>query len=156
MPKSNSLKSFLTLFLTVALLNSAKTQTTEDSVKAVVNKMFAAMKSADSVDLKNAFSEWAVLQTISLSKEGETIVRTDVINEFVSFVGKTNKGDADERIRFGAIHIDGALASVWAPYQFYYKGNFSHCGVNSFQLVRIKGQWKIQYIIDTRRKTDCL
>lgn len=150
------MKSFLTLFLTVALLNAAKSQTTEDSVKAVVNKMFAAMKNADSVELKNSFSDWAVLQTISRTKEGETIVKTDAINEFASFVGKTNKGDADERISFGAIHIDGSLASVWTPYQFYYKGSFSHCGVNSFQLVRVKGQWKIQYIINTRRKESCL
>ncbi len=149
------MKGFLTVFLTVTLLNTGASQTTEDSVKAVVNKMFAAMKNADSVDLKNAFSEWAVLQTIN-NQNGETIVRTDAINEFVLFVGKTNKGDADERISFGAIHIDGPLASVWTPYQFYYKGNFSHCGVNSFQLIRVKGEWKIQYIIDTRRKEACL
>ena len=117
--------------------------------------MFAAMKNADSAGLKNAFSEWAVLQTISRTKEGQTMVRTDNIDAFASFVGKTTKGDADERITFGAIHIDGALASVWTPYQFYMKGNFSHCGVNSFQLVRVNGVWKIQYLIDTRRKGDC-
>lgn len=150
------MKRFLTLSLTVILLNTAVAQSTEDSVKAVVNNMFAAMKNADSVGLKNSFSEWAVLQTITRNKEGETIVRTDAINDFASFVGKTNKGDADERISFSAIHIDGALASVWTPYQFYYKGNFSHCGVNSFQLIRVNGQWKIQYIIDTRRKEACL
>ena len=138
------------------LLHAATAQTTEDSVKAVINNLFAAMKNADSAGLKNTFSEWAVLQTITRTKEGETIVRTEVINDFASFVGKTTKGDADERISFGAIHIDGALASAWTPYQFYYKGNFSHCGVNSFQLIRIKGEWKIQYIIDTRRKEACL
>ena len=150
------MKSFLTFFLTVMLLHAATAQTTEDSVKAVINNLFAAMKNADSAGLKNTFSEWAVLQTITRTKEGETIVRTEVINDFASFVGKTTKGDADERISFGAIHIDGALASAWTPYQFYYKGNFSHCGVNSFQLIRIKGEWKIQYIIDTRRKEACL
>ncbi len=156
MQKTKLLKRFLTLSLTVVLINTAVAQSTEDSVKAVVNNMFAAMKNADSVGLKNCFSDWAVLQTITRNKEGETIVRTDAIDGFTSFVGKTNKGDADERISFGAVHIDGALASVWTPYSFYFKGNFSHCGVNSFQLVRVKGQWKIQHIIDTRRKTDCL
>ena len=30
--------------------------------------------------------------------------------------------------------------------------NFSHCGVNSFQLFNDNGQWKIIYLIDTRRK----
>lgn len=156
MRKTKSYKCVLTLYLTILVGFNAAAQNTEDSVKAVVNNMFAAMKNADSVGLKNVFSEWAVLQTISRTKEGATAVRTENINDFASFVGKSTKGDADERISFGAIHIDGGLASVWTPYQFYYKGNFSHCGVNSFQLVRVNGLWKVQYIIDTRRKTDCL
>ena len=156
MRKTKSYKCVLTLYLTILVGFNAAAQNTEDSVKAVVNNMFAAMKNADSIGLKNVFSEWAVLQTISRTKEGATAVRTENINDFASFVGKSTKGDADERISFGAIHIDGALASVWTPYQFYYKGNFSHCGVNSFQLVRVNGLWKVQYIIDTRRKTECL
>lgn len=150
------MKHVLTLYLTVLLCANASAQSTEDSVKAVVNNMFAAMKNADSAGLKNVFSEWAVLQTITRNKEGQTIVRTENINAFATSIGGLAKGDADERITFGAVHIDGALASVWTPYQFYLKGNFSHCGVNSFQLVRVNGVWKVQHIIDTRRKTDCL
>ncbi|MBP6687273.1 MAG: nuclear transport factor 2 family protein [Lacibacter sp.] len=149
------MKYVLTLSLTVLLVLNASAQSTEDSVKAVVNTMFTAMKNADSVALKNVFSEWAVLQTISRTKEGATMVRTENINAFATSIGGLTKGDADERIKFGAVHIDGALASVWTPYEFYFKGNFSHCGVNSFQLVRVNGVWKVQYIIDTRRKTDC-
>ncbi|HEY4150385.1 MAG TPA: hypothetical protein VGM41_15710, partial [Chitinophagaceae bacterium] len=60
----------------------------------------------------------------------------------------------DERIQFETIRIDGALAIVWAPYQFFYNGKLNHCGADSFQLVRSNGKWKIQYLIDTRRK-DC-
>jgi hypothetical protein len=62
---------------------------------------------------------------------------------------------ADERITFETIKIDGPLAVAWTPYKFYYEGKFSHCGVNSFQLVRLNGAWKIQYLIDTRRRTGC-
>ncbi len=150
------MKCVLTLYLTIMLVFNASAQSAEDSVKAVVNNMFAAMKNADSAGLKNVFSEWAVLQTITRNKEGQTIVRTENINAFATSIGGLAKGDADERITFGAVHIDGALASVWTPYQFYFKGAFSHCGVNSFQLVRVNGVWKVQHIIDTRRKTDCL
>jgi len=53
------------------------------------------------------------------------------------------------------IKIDGPLAFVWAPYNFFYKGKFSHCGVDCFAMVRMNGSWKIQYIIDTRRKNAC-
>jgi len=53
------------------------------------------------------------------------------------------------------VKIDGPLAIVWTPYKFYFNGKFSHCGVNSFQLVRFNGVWKIQYLIDTRRRAGC-
>ncbi len=53
------------------------------------------------------------------------------------------------------ISIDGNMANAWTPYKFYFKDKFSHCGVNSFQLVKIDGKWQIIYIIDTRRKEGC-
>jgi hypothetical protein len=130
-------------------------QTTEDSVKAAVNKLFEGMKNSDPSLITASFADSAVLQTIGSNKEGKTIIRNEKVSGFAESVSKSAKGDLDERIEFGSIKIDGALASVWTPYKFYYKGQFSHCGVNSFQLVRINGTWKIQYLIDTRRKQPC-
>ena len=134
---------------------SIQAQTPEDSVKAAVNKLFVAMKTSDGVLLKNAFADSAILQTITKDEEGKTIVQTDKVDDFVKTINTVAKCDVDERIVFDVIKIDGPLAIVWAPYQFYYKGNFRHCGVNSFQLVKIAGNWKIQYLIDTRQKNGC-
>ncbi|MCJ7759077.1 MAG: nuclear transport factor 2 family protein, partial [Gillisia sp.] len=53
------------------------------------------------------------------------------------------------------IRINGALANVITPYSFYVNGNLSHCGVNSFQLFKESGNWKIIYIVDTRIKEGC-
>ena len=128
----------------------------EDSVKATVNLLFEGMKSGDAAKVKAAFADSAILQTIvSPNKEGKTVIRNVEVSGFAEFVGKQKPGAADEQISFGTILIDGPLASVWTPYKFYYNGKFSHCGVNSFQLVRLNGQWKIQYLIDTRRKDSC-
>ncbi|PZR25462.1 MAG: hypothetical protein DI535_18035 [Citrobacter freundii] len=146
----------LFLLLTTLTISSVKAQqSTEDSVKAAVNLLFTAMKNADPVALKAAFGEKAVLQTISRTKEGNTVVQDEPVAEFAESVGKMKKDSADERITFETIKIDGPLAMVWTPYNFYFNGKFSHCGVNSFQLVRIDGIWKIQYIIDTRRRAGC-
>ena len=133
----------------------AGAQTAEDSVKTVINNLFTAMKNADPVLLKSCFADSMVLQTISRDKEGKLLVRNDAPSGFIDFISKESPGNADERISFETIKIDGPLASVWTPYQFYYKGQFSHCGVNSFQLVRFNGVWKIQYLIDTRRRAGC-
>lgn len=152
----SKLNKFILLFLLTTVINSATyAQTAEDSVKAVVNNLFTAMKNADGILLKTVFADSAVLQTIVNTKSGKTIIRNEEVAGFIEFVGKQAKGAADEQISFGVIKIDGDLASVWTPYKFYYNGTFSHCGVNSFQLVRLNSQWKIQYLIDTRRKNNC-
>lgn len=147
---------WLLILTSLVVSETAFSQTTEDSVKAVVNAMFAAMKNADSKGLRNTFSPTVVLQTIEEKANGVVDVVTDSVEEFASMLDKVKPDMLDERIRFEKIYIDGPLAMAWTPYQFYYMGKFSHCGVNSFQLVRINNKWKIQYIIDTRRKAGCI
>lgn len=137
------------------IASNAHAQSVEDSVKATINKLFAAMKNGDSKALVESFADSAILQTIA-EKDGKISIRTEIIKDFADFVGTQKQGDADERISFDMVKTDGALAIAWTPYQFYYKGQFSHCGVDSYQLVRINGEWKIQYLIDTRRKVNCV
>jgi len=143
--------SVIVCFFLIAF--NARAQSAEDSVKATINKLFAAMKNGESKALLECFTDSAILQSVA-EKEGKVSVRTEVIKEFADFVGTQKQGDADERISFDMVKTDGALAIAWTPYQFYYKGKFRHCGVNSFQLVKLEEGWKIQYLIDTRRK-DC-
>jgi hypothetical protein len=148
-------RSFIIYLTALLLASQAFAQTTEDSVKTTVNNLFAAMKNGDAAALQNVFADSAILQTISRDKDGNVRIRNENIKAFADFVGKQPKGAADERISFETIRIDGPLAIVWTPYKFYLNNNFSHCGVNSFQLVRLKGEWKIQYLIDTRRRSSC-
>jgi hypothetical protein len=92
-----------------------------------------------------------VFQTI-VTKNGLTEVKNELVQDFINSIGKQVPGSLDERITIGSLLIDANLASVWTPYQFYFKEKYSHQGVNSFQLVRGNNGWKIQYLIDTRRK----
>ena len=149
------MKCFFILLTAFLIGTTARSQTAEDSVKMVINTLFSGMKNADATLFKGAFSDSAIMQTISRTREGNTIVRNESLSEFAEFVGKLKKDSADERIRFETIKIDGPLAVVWTPYNFYFNGQFSHCGVNSFHLVRFNNVWKIQYLIDTRRRQGC-
>ena len=146
---------FLILLTVIIISSSAIAQTTEDSVKAVINKMFSGMKNGDVALLKNSFADSVILQTITRNKEGNVVIKNENTAEFIDFISKLSPGAADERITFETIKTDGPMAIAWTPYNFYFNGKFSHCGVNSFQLVRFNDGWKIQYIIDTRRKQDC-
>lgn len=145
---------YLFLILTFFTLKSFA-QTEEDGVKVPIKALFDGMRNSDTSLMRSAFAATATLQTIAKNAEGKTIIRTENINDFIAFMAKPHADVFDERITYDAIHIDADLASVWTPYQFFRGEKFSHCGVNSFQLVKLQNQWKIQYIIDTRRKDDC-
>lgn len=128
----------------------AVAQTAEDSVKATISRLFEGMKKSDPDMIRSSFSDSAILQSI-----GPRGIENEAVADFAASISKIAPGDADERITFDVVKIDGPLAIAWTPYQFWYKGKFSHCGVDSYQLVRIQGAWKIQYLIDTRRRTGC-
>ena len=138
-------------FLLISSFSFAQ-NTSEKEIVKPIETLFNSMKSADSLGVKNAFSGSAIMQTFGKNQE----IRTDKVEDFAKQVGSSKVGDLDERFTISKILVDGNMASVWVPYQFYYKGNFSHCGVNSFQLAKINNEWKIQYIIDTRRKENCI
>ena len=138
-------------FLLISSFSFAQNTSEKEIIKPIEN-LFQAMKSADSLGVKNAFSNSSIMQTFGKNQE----IRTDKVEDFAKQVGASQAGDLDERFTISKILVDGNMASVWVPYQFYYKGNFSHCGVNSFQLAKINNEWKIQYIIDTRRKDNCI
>ena len=130
-------------------------QTAEDSVKMTINHFFEGMKKSDTTLIRTTLTEGVIFQTITRKKDGNLMVKTENVSEFLTFIANPQKDVADERITFESVKIDGALASVWTPYKFYSGEKFSHCGANSFQLVKVDGAWKIQYIIDTRRRQGC-
>ncbi len=152
------MKKYFCIVAACVLINSVKlcAQTPEDSIKAVINQMFTAMKNADGASLKIVFADSALLQSISRTPDGKTIIKNEPISAFIDIIGKQPVGASDERISFESVKTDGQLASAWTPYAFYFNGQLHHCGVNSFQLVKINDSWKIQYVIDMRRKDGCL
>lgn len=150
------MKKSVIVFLIAFSCNQLFSQESEISlIKQTINNMFLAMKNSDTVLLKSCFTDSVILQTIAVKNE-KVAVKNEAIEKFLKSIASLPKGHADEQISFETIKVDGNLASVWTPYQFFFNGKFSHCGVNSFQLVKTQNSWKIQYIIDTRRKNNCL
>lgn len=81
------------------------------------------------------------------------IIENDSVATFARMVQSMPKDAADEKVVFDTIYIDGPMAAVWAPYEFYFKGQFSHCGVAHFAMIRQEGKWKIQYLVRHQEKT---
>lgn len=144
------------IFLILTIVTAtAFGQGDEAAVKSTVNKLFEGMKKSDTAMIRSVFSSAAILQTIATGTTGKTQIITEPLDSFLVAISKPHDALYDERITFDVIKIDGDLAMVWAPYQFYVGERLNHCGVNSFQLVKLNGEWKIEYLIDTRRRQGC-
>jgi len=142
------------LFLICFSTKSFAQNDEEGAIKKTITNLFTGMKDGDSTLTRSAFAPAAIMQTI-VNKKGKVSIHSESVNSFIKFIGTPHQEKYDERIVFTKILIDGPLASVWTDYKFYLGEKFSHCGVNSFQLVKGDQGWQIIYIIDTRRQEGC-
>jgi hypothetical protein len=127
----------------------------EIAVEQVIVSLFEGMKNKQENLLRNAFHSDAIMQTVVYAESGSTIASNSV-EDFLNRVLNTPESTVlDERIMDYQIKVDGHMATAWTPFEFYVNDVFSHCGVNSFQLIKTVDGWKIIYIIDTRRKEGC-
>ncbi len=150
-------KILLLILLTACSVTGAEAQQTDEQlIKEAINTMFDGMRAGDSTMVASVFTRDAVMQSIAMNREGEVVKISGSLDRFLTAVGTPHDEVWDEQISGFTIQIDGDLASVWTPYKFILGGNFSHCGVNSFQMARLDGDWKVIYIVDTRRRTECV
>jgi hypothetical protein len=145
----------LMILLLLSLGSDARSQTTEDSVRSVVDGVFKAMYEADASALRGYVPDTARMETLSEGADGSVVLRRSTAASWIEAVGRQRKGVMDERAAVRAVLVDGPMATAWVPYRFYYQGNFSHCGVNVFLLARGRGGWKVVSVTDTRRKDAC-
>ena len=144
------------IFLILTIISTTVfAQNDEAAVKQIVNRVFEGMEKTDTAMIRDAFSAEPILQTIIKNKEGKVFVNREPLDSFLVAVARPHTEAYDERIVFDVVKIDGELAMVWAPYQFFLGDKFSHCGVDSLQLAKINGEWKIVYLVDTRRRQGC-
>ncbi len=129
-----------------------------EAVTATIKALFDGMRDADSTIVAKIFHPEARLMTAAQDAEGKVAVRQAPIEGFVSRIGQAEPGTLDEQVDYYEVRINGPLATVYTPYRFVYEGNFSHCGVNTFQLVETGDgslPWQILQITDTRQREGC-
>lgn len=126
----------------------------DSAILATVMRLFDAMRARDTAGLRAVFDSGARLVSAGMSREGSPAVRVTTIDEFVRAIGALTIVP-DERITEPEVRQDGGLATVWTRYGFYADGQFSHCGVDAFQLARTAAGWRIVALADTRRREGC-
>jgi len=144
-------------YLCVLLTSVVFAQEDENAkVKATINTFFEGFHKGDTILVKSVMMDKMLLQTTYKTKEGNHVLVSEESSKLMSAIAnRPNDQKWDERLLTYNIQVDGIMAHVWTPYEFWFNDEFSHCGVNSFQLFNDNGHWKIIYLIDTRRQNRC-
>lgn len=145
----------LALFVSINSI-SAQESNQEKAIKNVISTFFDGLHKGDSAIMSKALHKDIKIQTIAVNREGLKRLVTQPRKALLTGIAnKKPEHKYYEKLLSYEIKIDGDLASVWTPYEFYFNDNFSHCGANSFQLFNNNGSWQITYIVDTRRRENC-
>ncbi|SNR99721.1 nuclear transport factor 2 family protein [Flavobacterium sp. ov086] len=135
--------------LLVGLASNAQQQ----DVQKTIESFFEGFHQKDTIKLKSVCSDKIILQSISESKTKGNKLSDETAKEFYKSIATIPSNlKFNEKILSYNIQIDGSMAHVWAPYEFYLNDKLSHSGVNTFTLFKEKDTWRIIYLIDTRRK----
>jgi len=148
------------LLLLISILFSIATvgqnSFTEADARQIIDTFFEGFHKGDTLLMKTVMSSDLVMQTAYTNKEGKHKVTNGTSEDFVNAIDSRPEDQKwDERLLDYKIQIDGNLAHVWTPYEFWFNDSFSHCGANAFTLAKTDDGWKIIHLIDSRRKSTC-
>ena len=123
------------------------------SVLAAVQGVLDAIAHRDTSAARQWMQPGAVLFALPPTAGGP--VRRQSDSSFVAFLGASTDHFL-ERIWTPQVMVRGGLAEVWAPYDFHVNGRRSHCGIDSFTLVRGPAGWRVAAIAYTVETTGCV
>lgn len=152
----NLSKHVLTLFLVVMLpvISLADVTSDKDTPSKVIELFFDGMRASDGEILQTIITDDITLHTVT-QREDKTVTLATDMNRFLESVSNAPVGLLNEQLTSLEVHIDGDLATAWMGYNFFRGDEFSHCGVNSMNLIQTSEGWKIFSIVDTRRTDNC-
>jgi hypothetical protein len=151
------MKKILTAVVFVLTISiSAFAQKADDSkdALAVVNKLFDMMAAHNPAEIVALHTPEAQLVAVMKNKEGKSVNRTFKAEDFSkNFAEK--KAEILEDMYAPKVEVSGDFAQVWGRYVFFVGGKISHCGVNSFHLVRTDAGWRIAGAASTMEPQGC-
>lgn len=140
------------LVLLAAPVAHAQTTPAEKEVYAVVEKFFEGFNAKDTTAMRSMLFGDLTLYTSGTNQQGVPVARAEKGEDFLKAIGGAPV-KLNEKIFDPVVLVEDGLANVWVRYEFYADDKYSHCGIDSFLLVKTASGWKIAQIADTRRKT---
>lgn len=119
----------------------------------VIDAFFAGMTAKDVEGMRSIMTEDGILYGYRETADGLAVFNP-THNAYLESLA-----DRDtvliERYWNPEFKIHDRLAVVWTPYDLYSDGEFVHCGINSFSLLRMESGWKIAGVVFSMEPDDC-
>lgn len=141
------------LLFALTLASSAAAQSAGDDEQAVVA---AAQGLFDAMQARDTTAALALLhpsaQIVGIAPDGAVQVIPGA--EWARGLAGVDV-ELRERIWAPRVEVDGAIATLWARYDFHEGDRFSHCGTDAFQFVRDGTAWRLLVVTFTMEVDGC-
>jgi hypothetical protein len=153
MSRSSLTIAALALIVTARGASAQSPRTANDSVVAAVNEFFRAMTARDTAATNRIQIADGVMFAMRVQGDSAPISRRSS-DAWVRQLAAT-RDTLVERMWNPIVQVHGPLATVWAPYDIHRNGQFVHCGIDAFTLLRTPTGWKIASIAYTAEPQGC-
>ena len=126
----------------------------EASVLAVVDQFMTAISTNDLELMASVQLPDGVTYRAGPAKGGGI----EVVGRPNSYWVQPERADGRARIeRYWSptVLMRGHIAVVWTPYEFWLDGKRSHCGIDTFDLVKVDGRWRVANAMWTVEPEGC-
>ena len=115
-----------------------------------LQRLFDALETGDAELLRSVVDPSVVMHFTEL-RDGETTFGSATLDGLATRITSSDT-PLIERMWDPFVVVDGDLATIWTPYDFYSGTTFSHCGVDVATLMKTDDNWTIVALSWTRQQ----
>ena len=116
----------------------AQSSNDRDAVLKVVQAFFDTMTAKDVDGARQILVPQGRFHAMRTGSEPRSLSNEEYLAQL-----QASKHTMRERIWNPEVRVHGSIATMWAPYDFWIDGKFSHCGVDAFDLIKTDKGWQI-------------
>ena len=139
---------FVAVLACCVVAGSARAQSApadERAAIAVADSVLMALSSGDNAALLRLTLDSAVVGGVGLRNGMERMS----LSSWHPYTTRTVPSPFTERGFDASARVQDRVAQVWFPYDLYIGDRWSHCGVDTFTLMKTDGRWRVAALIYT-------
>jgi hypothetical protein len=133
---------------------SAQDSASTAEISATVQRYIDALKTRDTAYIRTASLPQATLIAIAVPALPNQAATVRTVGDVIAGLAHETRR-FDGRVWSPRISIEHGIAIFIAPYDAWYDGRFSHCGIDHYILVRSGNLWLVSQLVFTRQREGC-